>query len=95
MSKRKNSVRRKIDPNKIIDGDTFRTTKPINGENRIRIADFYAPEINQSGGKVAKNKLIRLVGNKTVTIKPKAKDRWGRIIADVYVNNQDVKKQLK
>ena len=69
-SVKQHSVRRKINRDKIIDGDTFDLSRGINGVKRVRIANFNAPEKNQKGGRSATNKLKQTIGDKTITIKP-------------------------
>lgn len=55
---------------KVIDGDTFLVSRKLQGTNRIRIAGFNAPELKERGGKVAADKLKKLIENKKVTIVP-------------------------
>ena len=68
----------------VIDGDTFKT------KNTIRLERVDAPELNQPGGKEAKQKLESLTLNKDITYEEKARDEFARIIAQVWVNNLNV-----
>lgn len=76
----KKSYRRRVQ--KIIDGDTFKIRKKVNNSQYIRITGLNCPEKGQRGYSSAKQKLIRQIQGKTVTVKPKAKS-YGRVVADV------------
>ena len=86
------SVRRKV--KRVIDGDTFELYTSLQGSKIVRIADFDAPEKNKRGDKPATRKLTGLIESKTVTIKPRTRDKNGRIVADVVINRKMVKTQL-
>ena len=79
---------------KVLDGDTIETQ---NG-NVLRLEDVDAPEINESGGQDAKNKLEELAGGKTISYTEEARDAYGRIVSNVYVNtiwvNEEMRKYL-
>ena len=85
------SYRRKVKTVK--DGDTFELFQELDGSKRIRIADLDAPELNEYGGKAAKDKLKNLIEGKDVTIKPVSRS-YGRIVAKVYINRRLVNDQL-
>lgn len=68
----------------VIDGDTFKT------KNIIRLEGVDAPELDQSGGKEAKQKLESLILNKDITYEEKARDNFGRILAQVWVDSLNV-----
>ena len=76
------SVRAKVV--EVIDGDTFKT------KHTIRLANVDAPEIHASGGPAAKRELDRLIGGKEVTYEERARDVYGRIVAQVWVGGADV-----
>lgn len=80
-------VKRKV--TKVIDGDTFKTDKPVKGSNFIRIADKDAPEKGQHGFTTAKNNLDRKIGGKTVDIDPVGKS-YGRTVAKVKKSGRNV-----
>lgn len=65
-----------------VDGDTLETYRKINGSNFIRLNGVNAPEKGQKGYLTAKNRM-RKVENKVVTVTTKAKDTYGRTVADV------------
>lgn len=73
----------------VIDGDTFETNK------RIRLADVEAPEINAPGGLAAKRYLERLVGGRTVLYDAKARDVYGRVVAQVWVGHTDINAEMR
>ena len=68
----------------VIDGDTFKTKK------RIRLEGVEAPELNQPGGKEAKEKLESLILGKDITYEEKARDEFARIVAQVWVDSLNV-----
>ncbi len=82
------TIRRKI--KKIIDGDTFETVRKLKGTNFIRIRGKNAPEKGQKGYAISKKKLSRLSG-KVVTLVPKARDKYGRIVAEVRYKRKKVR----
>lgn len=83
----KHVVKRKV--TKIIDGDTFKTDKPVRGSNFIRIANKDAPEKGQRGFTTAKNNLDKKIGGKTVNIDPVGKS-YGRTVANVKKSGKKV-----
>ena len=87
----KKSYRRK--PKGIVDGDTFELYKPIMGKKFVRLSDINTPEKGQRGYKKAKNQLRDIIGDKTITIRPKAVRR--RLIAEVIANRKSVNKRMK
>lgn len=69
---------------KIIDGDTF-DAFPV---GRVRLADVNAPELDEAGGKEAKDALSNLLYNMRVYLDVDDKyvmDRYNRLICVVYV----------
>ncbi len=83
-----NSYRRKV--SRIVDGDTFRVHKPVQGSNSIRIAGLDAPEKGTVAGKRASNSLRGKIGGNTVTIKPVGRS-YGRVVANVFSNRKKLK----
>ncbi|MDO8526454.1 MAG: thermonuclease family protein [Deltaproteobacteria bacterium] len=73
------------------DGDTFTATDG-NVEFRVRMAGMDAPEHAQPYGKMAKYRLKSLIESQPVTITPikKARDRYGRVLGNVFANGQDI-----
>ena len=60
-----------------------------NQEIRVRIAFIDAPEKRQAFGQRAKQAMSGLVFGKEVELRPHTIDRYGRLIARVFVGNQD------
>jgi len=78
----------------VVDGDTFW----LNGE-KIRVQGYDTPETttNICGGqrevelgRTAADRLVRLLNNGGVTMQRAGEDRYGRTLALVYVDGQDV-----
>ena len=68
----------------VIDGDTFKT------KNIIRLEGVDAPELDEEGGKEAKQELENLILDKDITYEEKARDEHARIIAQVWVDSLSV-----
>ena len=83
----------------VIDGDTFHcipkekiTDAKIykDGSVSVRLYGIDAPEKDQPFGEEAKNSLKELVKGKTVELKVKDIDKYGRAVALVYVGSLNV-----
>lgn len=68
-----------------VDGDTIRY-----GTDRIRIRGYNAPELSEPGGREAAMRLEHLMQDGTINIIPHGHDVYGRTLADVFVNGQNV-----
>ncbi len=68
-----------------VDGDTIRY-----GTDRIRIRGYNAPELSEPGGRDAALRLEQLMQEGTINIVPHGHDVYGRTLADVFVNGQNV-----
>lgn len=68
-----------------VDGDTFRY-----GTDRIRIRGYNAPELSEPGGREAAIRLEQLMQTGPINIVPHGHDVYGRTLADVFVNGQNV-----
>lgn len=75
------------------DGDTLRVQRG-QGDVRIRMFGIDAPEQGQPFGNEARDMLRALVLNKTVTVSMKDVDQYGRLVATLQVDGQDVGEQL-
>lgn len=73
-----------------IDGDTIRV-----GQERIRLRGIDTPELNEPEGQAAKDRLESLLRSGTVSIVPRGRDVYDRLIADVFVDGQNVAEILK
>lgn len=67
---------------RVLDGDTFELHRSIHGNKFVRIANLNAPELGESGGYSAKEKLRKRIQGKTVTLRPVGKS-YGRTVAEV------------
>lgn len=68
-----------------IDGDTL-----VCDRHKVRLTNVYAAELNEPGGRAAKQRLRNLVSGGEVTLRPLGTDRYGRILAEVYVNGRRI-----
>ena len=83
---------------KILDGDTIHIEKV-----KYRFHGIDAPETSQickvnnkniKCGELSKQKLIKKIGNKKVNCKKVAIDRYKRVVAECYVNDESLSKYL-
>jgi endonuclease YncB( thermonuclease family) len=75
----------------VTDGDTLWVQPDSGGEPRkLRLLGVDAPEICQSGGKVARDMLAQLALQRRVTVKVSYYDRYGRGLATVALDGQDL-----
>lgn len=68
-----------------IDGDTL-----VCNRQKIRLTNVYAAELNQAGGAAAKRRLQALIRSGDVRLKPYGQDRYGRLLAEVYVDGRRI-----
>jgi len=68
-----------------IDGDTL-----VCNHQKVRLTNVYAAELNQAGGPAAKRRLQALIASGEVTLRPLGQDRYGRMLAEVYVNGRRI-----
>lgn len=73
---------------KIVDGDTFDLLTKDTVKIRIRLNGIDCPERKQDYFQVCKDALGEYIFGKNVTLITHGKDRWRRVIADVYVRNE-------
>lgn len=69
----------------VADGDTI-TVEPAEGGDRIKVRlwGIDCPELNQPFGNAARSFISNTLLFKDVKINPRAHDRYGRLVADVY-----------
>ncbi|MDH4191931.1 MAG: hypothetical protein OEW21_17220 [Betaproteobacteria bacterium] len=70
------------------DGDTLYCGREV-----IRLQDVYAAELDQSGGREARGKLQSIIRSGDLRIVRHGKDRFGRTLADLYINGRKVVQQ--
>src|SRR5437762_10313598 len=68
-----------------IDGDTL-----VCNRQKVRLTNVYAAEMNEPGGSAAKRRLHDLVRSGEVALRPFGRDRYGRLLAEVYVNGRRI-----
>src|SRR3954467_14057367 len=68
-----------------IDGDTL-----VCNHQKVRLTNVYAAELNQAGGPAAKRRLQSLISSGEVTLNPVGRDKYGRTLAEVYVNGRRI-----
>ena len=74
-----------IPPAYVIDGDTL-----ASGDMRIRIWGIDAPETGQRQGDAARRHMIRLIKGRNLRVEPRDLDKYGRVVARVLVEGQDI-----
>ncbi|NGZ10349.1 MAG: hypothetical protein CV088_13325 [Nitrospira sp. LK70] len=72
-----------------IDGDTIRV-----GGERIRLRGIDTPELSEFDGLAAKRRLEELLRNGPIRIVSHGRDVYNRLLADVFVNEQNVAEVL-
>jgi hypothetical protein len=74
----------------VLDGDTIRV-----GSDRMRLRGIHAPELHEPEGPAAKRRLEELLRSGPVRIVARGRDIYDRLVADVFVNDQNVAEMLK
>jgi hypothetical protein len=74
----------------VIDGDTIRV-----GSERIRLRGIDAPELSEPEGQAAKERLEELLRTGPIQVIPHGRDVYDRLVADVFVDGQNVAEILK
>lgn len=77
----------------VTDGDSLRVMMR-DQDTEIRVADVDAPERDQPYGWQSKLQLIDLVRDRDVLIVPRDVDRYGRVVAYVWVDDVNVNREL-
>lgn len=86
MAKRRERVTR------VIDGDTFETASR---KRPVRLANVDAPEKRQPGYQPAKQRLKDLIAGEMVEVQTVARDTYGRAVAKVKVDGQQVNEAMR
>ena len=75
----------------VTDGDTL-WVRPAGGGRpvKLRLAGIDAPEICQAGGRAARAALAGRVARRTVVVATHGQDDYGRAVATVHLDGQDV-----
>ena len=83
---------RKEKVTKVFDGDTFltnRRTRPV------RLNGVDTPERGEKRYGAAKSQLQSLIGGQEVTVDTKARDKYGRSVANVKIEGTSVNQKMK
>lgn len=73
-----------------VDGDTIRV-----GGERIRLRGIDTPELDEPDGLAAKQRMEELIRSGPMEIVPHGRDIYDRLVADVFINGQNVAEILK
>jgi micrococcal nuclease len=79
---------------KVSDGDTV--TLLLNGTEtiKVRLSEIDAPETNQPWGNNSKQALSLLIATKNVTVSTTGKDRYGRTLGTIYLQEENINKLM-
>ena len=75
---------------KVADGDTVTVLIEGNKQERVRLAGIDAPERKQAYGKKSKTFLSDRVAGQRVSVTYEKKDRYGRIVGVVWLDDKDI-----
>ncbi len=73
----------------VLDGNTIRI-----GSDRVRLRSSDAPELSEPDGQAAKQRLEELLMAGPVRIVPHGRDIYNRLLADVFVNGENMAEML-
>lgn len=76
------------------DGDTIILLDEHDQQHKIRLASIDAPERNQAFGQRAREALSKKVFQKTVQIKWREHDKYGRTIGDLFLDDRWINKEM-
>lgn len=74
----------------VADGDTITVLDSTKQQHRIRLLHIDAPERGQAYGRVAQKALAQKINQRQVQVKYKDKDRYGRILGEVFLNGESI-----
>ena len=84
---------------RVIDGDTFKVAPAWStggkAGDRVRIANLDAPELPSVAGFGAKHRLEALLYGQIVNLYAQTVNDYGRLVAEVFLNGQDVSYRLR
>jgi endonuclease YncB( thermonuclease family) len=85
-------ARRKETVTRVIDGDTFLTASR---KRSVRLADVNAPEKDTKRGTKATRQLRQMIQGEKVRVYTKARDVYGRAVAEVKHGRESVNKEMR
>ena len=74
----------------VADGDTITVLDSQKTQHKIRLQGIDAPERAQPFGNKSRQSLHELVHGKQVTVDYQKKDKYGRVVGKILLNNADV-----
>ena len=72
------------------DGDTVRVIDMSGTKVTIRLACIDAPESRQNYGRQSTDRLKSLLSSGQLSIKPQTKDRYGRTVAELFIDSDNI-----
>jgi micrococcal nuclease len=78
----------------IADGDTITVLDAEKVQHKIRLEGIDAPEKGQAFGTKSKEKISEKVGEKELVVRWTKKDRYGRILGDVYLGDRHINLEM-
>ena len=78
----------------VADGDTITVLDSTKQQHRIRLLHIDAPERGQAYGRVAQKALAEKINQRQVQVKYKEEDRYGRILGEVFLNDESINLSL-
>lgn len=78
----------------VTDGDTIVVLLDDKTQQKIRLEGIDCPESNQDYGDKAKQATVSLCFKKNVRVEPTGKDKYGRTLAFVFVDDLCINKEL-
>lgn len=75
---------------RVIDGDTLVIDREYKGASRIRVYGIDCPEKGEKWAKEATALTVQLVEDKRIGLDPHDLDRYGRLVAEVYVDGENL-----
>lgn len=79
---------------KITDGDTLTVLDTEKVQHKIRLEGIDAPESKQAFGTRSKQALGEKVADKEVLVVWEEKDRYGRMLGDVYLEGRPINREM-
>ncbi len=76
------------------DGDTITVLDADKVQHKIRMGSIDAPELGQPYGQNARQAMAALVFGKTIEVEPTDTDRYGRTVAVVLVDGENVNREM-
>ena len=78
----------------IADGDTVTVLDAEKVQHKIRLSGIDAPEKGQAFGTKSKERLSEKIGEKEVVVKWKDKDRYGRVLGEIYLGDRHINLEM-